>query len=531
MHKRTRSARARDGRHIEVLEPRLLLSTYMVTNAADSGSGSLRQAILDANANAGSDTINFAIPGTGVHIIRPRTALPAITDTLTIDATTQPGYADKPLIEINGDKAPAGTDGMTVSNPPVSFAGTLKGLIISAFPGNGVVLAAGQCQVSNCYIGTDSSGQSALSNGGNGILVEGYYERIASNIIAFNAGAGVSIIGNVSGDSVSANSIFSNGGIGIDLGGDGPTPNHPGGVADGPNFLQDYPTIVSAVVGSTGTGLLAKLDAQPDFTYGIQFFASPVGGNPGQAKTYLGTAQNDLYFFYPHPLPAGTYITATATRINGSEPGNTSEISPAVPVITDTSPPTVRAYYADAGAWRGDFYRTITLAFSKDMTWTADPGALTLRNLTTGGTYPGRGSFQDYTVAGSTVTFNLDQKLADGNYVGTVSHTQLDFAGNPLDGNGDGVGGDDYTFNFFVLSGDINHDRAVDFKDLVILAQHYQKQGLAADGDLNSDGKVDFKDLVILAQNYGHTLAPPAATAASAATAGPLKLRTRALRG
>ena len=66
-------------------------TTYTVTTTADSGAGSLRQAILDANTNAGADTIAFDIPGSGVHTITPLTALPAITQSLTIDGYTQTG--------------------------------------------------------------------------------------------------------------------------------------------------------------------------------------------------------------------------------------------------------------------------------------------------------------------------------------------------------------------------------------------------------------------------------------------------------
>ena len=39
--------------------------TYTVTTTANSGAGSLRQAILDANANPGADTITFAIGAIG----------------------------------------------------------------------------------------------------------------------------------------------------------------------------------------------------------------------------------------------------------------------------------------------------------------------------------------------------------------------------------------------------------------------------------------------------------------------------------
>ncbi len=47
----------------------LAAATFTVTNTNDSGAGSLRQAILDANANPGDDTIAFNIPGSGVQTI------------------------------------------------------------------------------------------------------------------------------------------------------------------------------------------------------------------------------------------------------------------------------------------------------------------------------------------------------------------------------------------------------------------------------------------------------------------------------
>src|SRR5262245_16425548 len=65
--------------------------TYTVTSTADSGPGTLRQAILDANSHSGADTIAFDIPGPGVHTIAPASALPAITGPVTIDGYTQTG--------------------------------------------------------------------------------------------------------------------------------------------------------------------------------------------------------------------------------------------------------------------------------------------------------------------------------------------------------------------------------------------------------------------------------------------------------
>jgi hypothetical protein len=88
-----------------------------VTNAADSGAGSLRQAILDANATGGADVIAFDIPGSGVQTIAPASPLPAVTDPLTIDGTTQPGYAGAPLIELDGLGAGQGVTGLDISAP------------------------------------------------------------------------------------------------------------------------------------------------------------------------------------------------------------------------------------------------------------------------------------------------------------------------------------------------------------------------------------------------------------------------------
>ena len=61
--------------------------TAMVTNTNDTGAGSLRQAILDANANATTtETISFNIPGAGVRTITPLSPLPTITGPLVLDA-------------------------------------------------------------------------------------------------------------------------------------------------------------------------------------------------------------------------------------------------------------------------------------------------------------------------------------------------------------------------------------------------------------------------------------------------------------
>src|SRR3954471_15548394 len=80
-------------------------ATFTVTTTNDTGAGSLRQAITDANATDGVDTIQFAItdPPAGVRTITPATALPPITRPVIIDGYTQAGSSSNTLA--NGDNA------------------------------------------------------------------------------------------------------------------------------------------------------------------------------------------------------------------------------------------------------------------------------------------------------------------------------------------------------------------------------------------------------------------------------------------
>jgi len=79
-----------------------LLNAFEVTNTNNSGAGSLRQAIIDANALAGADTISFNISAAlvgGAHTINLSSALPTITGAVIIDASTEPDFAGTPLVE------------------------------------------------------------------------------------------------------------------------------------------------------------------------------------------------------------------------------------------------------------------------------------------------------------------------------------------------------------------------------------------------------------------------------------------------
>ena len=142
-------------------------STFNVTSTADSGAGSLRQAITDANTNPGADTIQFNIVGSGVQTITPATSLPPISDAVTIDGYTQPGSSanTKPVgqgldtvihIEIAGTAA-AGM-GLDVRAPNV----TIRGLAINRFSqfqidGN-ASFNHSNLKIEGCFLGSSPDG-------------------------------------------------------------------------------------------------------------------------------------------------------------------------------------------------------------------------------------------------------------------------------------------------------------------------------------------------------------------------------------
>ncbi len=164
---------------IAVLSTALPLSaaTFVVSNTNNDGPGSLRQAILDANANPGADTIVFNIPSSdpgcgplGTCTIHPLTDLPTITDQVTIDGYTQPGsspntepqVSDAVLnIQLLGDRD---TDPEWRGLDVQSNNCVIRGLVISGFDIGIYVLNASGVTIGGCFIGTNDDGQAGSDN-------------------------------------------------------------------------------------------------------------------------------------------------------------------------------------------------------------------------------------------------------------------------------------------------------------------------------------------------------------------------------
>ncbi len=197
-----------------------LLSTFTVTNTNDSGAGSLRQAIIDANALPGLDEIHFGIAApliNGAHTIALTSALPEITDAVLIDGTTDADYIGAPIIELNGAAAGGGTDGLFVS----AGGTTIRGLVINRFDGDGIYLHTGGANIiEHNYIGTDVTASVDQGNSADGIRIGnsnnnriGGTTVLTRNVISGNHGNGIIIVNGSTGNVVEGNYI------GINIGG------------------------------------------------------------------------------------------------------------------------------------------------------------------------------------------------------------------------------------------------------------------------------------------------------------------------
>jgi CSLREA domain-containing protein len=231
--------------------------------------------------------------------------------------------------------------------------------------------------------GTNFDGTATIPNGGEGIRMHNALNTTvggtvagAGNLVSGNASRGVTVIaspGTATGNRILGNSIYGNGGIGIDLGVVAPlggvTPNDDGDGDTGPNNLQNFPDLTSVTTGGAGTTVQGTLDTEANKAYRLEFFANSAcdaSGN-GEGQTLLGsrnvktTASGNTSFTFTSPtaIDSGAWVTATATDPSG----NTSEFSacrqagtaepPPAPGIVDVGVDATDDFPADA---RATFY-------------------------------------------------------------------------------------------------------------------------------------------------------------------------------
>lgn len=136
-----------------------VVNGLVVTNTNDSGLGSLRGAIIAANSNPGFDFIRFNIPGTGPFLIEVGTSLPTITERVSINAATQPGFNDAPIVELRGTFGSG--NAFRIEAPGASF---IRGFAINGFGTAIAILNGENTGLFQNYIGLDITGEVARPN-------------------------------------------------------------------------------------------------------------------------------------------------------------------------------------------------------------------------------------------------------------------------------------------------------------------------------------------------------------------------------
>jgi hypothetical protein len=317
-------------------------STIVVTTTADSGPGSLRQAILDVNASSGGDKIAFHIGSGGVQTIKPTSPLPTITQSVTIDGTTQPGFTGSPLIVLDGSNISG--NGLVIS----AGTSTVLDLVVDNFKtGYGIALTInGGNVLAGNYVGTDVTGAAAAHDQGGVLLLDSSNNTIggaaagAGNVVSGNSSYGLYLQGNsnynvVEGnyfgtDATGATALGNSYDIRIDTSG-----NTIGGAAAGAgnvisgSFAGIYVSsgtgnqIQGNYIGTDATGTKALANS-----FGVTLWSSSsgtmVGGTASGAGNLIsGNSSDGLQIFANNNVvqgnTVGTDVTGATALANGGD--------------------------------------------------------------------------------------------------------------------------------------------------------------------------------------------------------------------
>jgi CSLREA domain-containing protein len=234
-----------------------------------------------------------------------------------------------------------GGDQNTIGTVPFSLGGNL----ISGNVGPGIALVKPEgpsgpesTEVNGNRIGTDASGITPIGNGGEGVFMQNALNTAigqsasVNNIVAFNGGAGIRVQDDgapgATGDTFTGNSVYSNGGLGIDLTpGSGVTLNDALDLDAGANRLQNFPSLDMTPPFST-TSVSGTLSSAPNADFDVDFYSVTQCdvSDHGEGKTYLGqesvSTDGSGVATFTHTLtpPIGSTegVTATATGDDGT---------------------------------------------------------------------------------------------------------------------------------------------------------------------------------------------------------------------
>jgi hypothetical protein len=383
-------------------------ATFTVINTDDSGTGSLRQAIIDANATSGTDTVAFSI-SSGVQTINPITQFPDITDPIVINGSTQPGFVGQPLIVIDGTLV---TGSGNISCLRITGGSSIiRGIVINNYQsGQAVQLGTnGGNTIQGCYFGIAADGTTRRRNfqglfisssnnliGGTTLLERNVISgNTFENVLISGGGSNNSIQGNFIGTNASGTESGNGGFFGVTIQGAG----------------------TGNIVGGTIPGALNLISGNPNGGVDVYSAGTLIQGN------LIGT---DLTGRLPIPNSGiGIRSSGSGVLIGGITAPARNIIFGGVGIsFTDTMPLTrIQGNYIGVDITG----RNVFLNMSRGIT-TSGPVII-------GGTEPGSGNVISGNSGGITLSsFDNVGSIVQGNLIGT------DSTGTIALGNGGGIG-------------------------------------------------------------------------------------------
>ncbi|MCC7370236.1 MAG: CSLREA domain-containing protein [Chloroflexi bacterium] len=421
-----------------------------------------------AGTAAVPNVFGIAATSFGSNVVVGGTA-PGARNIISGNTGTQIGVARNALIQGNwiGTDAtgtsliPSGGWGIELGNAQlnVTIGGTtaaarnvVVGMTSSGIDATFNGSAPSSVTIQGNYVGVMPDGTTPGGNGGDGILIRGNVPLTvggtapgAGNLIANNAGDGVSVQNAGTFALIRGNRIFNNGTtanhLGIELQGDGITANDTGDGDTGGNTLLNFPVLTSAGLHAGATRVTGTLNSTVNTSFEIDLYANAscsVSGN-GQGETYLGSTSvttdisgNGAFTILNLPATTlGQFITATTSN---TTTGATSEFSACRTVVAPSIgvTPTSGLTTTEAG---GTATFNVQLAVVPSSVVTI---GVSSSDLTEGGVSTATLTFQpDATgVVAQTVTLTgVDDLIQDGN----VAYTAILAAATSADGAYSGV--------------------------------------------------------------------------------------------
>jgi IPT/TIG domain/S-layer homology domain len=286
-------------------------ATYTVTTTADSGAGSLRQAILDANGNAGADTIAFDIPGSGIQTIALAAGLPAVTGSVTIDGYSQPGSSANTnppgqgtnaviLIELNGQNTP-NLSGLTIGATGVQ----VRGLAINRCDSGVLVTTGGDgAVIAGNFLGPDPTGTTWPGYQGHGVHVQNGVNVVIGGVTPADRNL---LAGN------NGEEVFLEGGTGHVVRG-----NLVGTDASGTRRLPGFVSHIGITITAANVTVGGTTDGARNVISGENAYGIIAGPGTTIRGNFIGT---DVSGTIPLGNTAGIEISAANVTVGGSAAG------------------------------------------------------------------------------------------------------------------------------------------------------------------------------------------------------------------